>query len=1215
MKSFFLSLVLAFSTSYSIAAEVTFSPSEQAPALTEQIRVQFTESMKKVENAFEVVCNPVVEGQGRWADNNTVWVYDISYGKDEYGDSLGLPGGASCSVVQKAALESASGKKWNKGTLQHSFSVVGPSVVRVYNLPGFNNLLREENPVFMVVFDGDIKKETLYANAGSFLWYSMKNDYPAGKILLAPVPANVEMELFSVFADSYYLSEFNVKKESKNWALVTINQNLIPGADINLSLTEIKSAYSEKATSVDANIELKVREQFSAQVQCDRMDDKSSCMPEGSVRVNFNAKVPWTMAQQVQLQYVPQNSTDGKMVTATPDESGVISDWLSGSASQLYENFVSLISISKDKAVIDGLSFNVKIKPNTQARVIFPAALTDVDNRQLNQSPYSLNFGSFGEVIGFAKTLSVMEKNVAGNNIFPVSVMNLKQKVKMIKSGAQAGSWTSVSSMPQVIDILVALETWEQNFLDEEKADFDLFAAAGLTSNTEEIFLSGEKNKKTSLSLPFSKNKSGQISGVYALGVKRELQKKTEYGVVVVTDLNVQLKIGAKNVVAWVTSYSTGLPVSQAQIEIYGCDKQVVVSGQADQNGLFKFNKEPLPSCESDSYLLNGKTFFAVAKVGEDFAFTSSNYTANNSYAMGSPGVDYFYSDIQDESVLIKTVVGVNLVKPGQTVPVQLFATVPNQKGFKAASPAALPSEAKITNSDDSNIQFTFPLEWKNGVAEIQWDVPKAVTLGLYQIQVQMKDQSWPRTLDADIEVGEFKVPVMSAIVSLPQGPIAKADDISVSGLIQYANGVGAKDQAVEVSYYFADAVISSELYEGYEFAKGVYTGSEQKQIDVVGLPTSEQAAKIENLKTDKQGSVKVDLSSQTVPTGETISALIQKATRPYQLIARMRYLDQMGEFQTVSTSQKIYNTTAYLGTKVTSGTTASAKLNVVNMGIDGKTLATNSDVKLEVLEVKTNVISEEVFGGFVKNIFENELKKTKWSANCSNTKGVMACAVGSMAQGNYIFQATSKLTGQSTYSRFTIDAEGIVNGESDYYYFNKEDRSLLLGADKESYKGGDIAKLSFEKPFANCSALVTLERSDVVEAYVDSSACVNGYVKVPVASEQAPNVFTSVYLAAGRVNRSLSKEDFDLGKPSYRVGYSNLKIDWERYSLDVKVKTDKTEYKPKDMATVEVQITPEQGLLLGGEVTLVVIEEKILELRENKTYDLLSGLMGLREH
>jgi hypothetical protein len=185
MKSLFLTLALAFVTSYSIAAEVTFSPSEQAPSLTEQIRVQFTESIKKVDNAFEVVCNPAVEGQGRWADNNTVWVYDISYGKDEYGDSLGLPGGASCSVSQKAALESASGKKWNKGALQHQFTVAGPSVVRVYNLPGFNGDLREENPVFMVVFDGDIQKETMYASPGSFLWYPVKNDYPAGKILLS----------------------------------------------------------------------------------------------------------------------------------------------------------------------------------------------------------------------------------------------------------------------------------------------------------------------------------------------------------------------------------------------------------------------------------------------------------------------------------------------------------------------------------------------------------------------------------------------------------------------------------------------------------------------------------------------------------------------------------------------------------------------------------------------------------------------------------------------------------------------------------------------------------------------------------------------------------------------------------------------------------------------------------------------------------------------
>ncbi len=1193
-----LAFVVSATASLSFAVNVTYSPAQISTPDVEQIRVEFSESMTRVDNPFTVSCDPGVEGSGQWADNNTVWMYNLQVGKDEWGESRGLPGGSSCSITQVQSLQSAAGAKVQ--VAPYTFTVAGPNVVSVYAVPGFNGKLRESNPVLMIVFDGDIKPETLYNSAGSFLWYSVKSG-PSETIALAPVTQDREA-LFKTFDDYYSLVYSNATPSSKNWVLVTAKQNLIPGAEINVSITNVKSAYASGAISAENNQVLEVRPQFAADVTCSRSTDTGPCMPENGVDVRFNANVPWSVAKNVEFQYVDAKS--GKMETAKPSSEGVAYSWLGWIGSQL--------GVDIDNATVTSLDFKVRIAPESTATVVFPAGIADVDDRALAVNQYALKFGSYGEVIQFAQGLSVMEKNVAANTGLPISVMNLNQTLTIRKSGTKK-AWVPVSKMPTIIDLIAA---YEANTYAE--TDYDLFALAGIDSSQEVVALTGEKNKKQFIAPTFA---SPLKSGVYVISTKSSLadaDSVSQYGLVLLTDFNIQLKQGSQETLAWVTSYSTGLPAANVAIQVYGCDKSVVTTGTTNAQGIYKFSKANLPSCEnSNGGVTAGQNYFVAASTADDMAFTSSTFTTRGSWAMYAPGVEFISADINDEQVLIKPVVGINLVKPGQTVPVQLVATIPTQKGFKPAVESSLPQYVTITNVADDNVSFTLPLEWKNGSAQFTWNVPQTITLGLYKMYVNKQENSYWPLAGGDIEVSEFKVPLMSARVSLPQGPLVKVDDLEVSGFIQYANGVGAKDQAVDVSFYFAEASIdTSEEYAGFEFAKGIYTGEEAQQQVQTQLPNSDQVATIEGLSTDKDGLVKVSVSEKSLEGGQSVAQLLQAADRPYQLIVRMRYLDQMGEYQTVSTSETVYNVNTYLGTKVVAGTRASAQLSVVNLKVDGKASTSLSDIKTEVLKVNANVISEEIFGGLVKNVFEYELENSTWTPSCAVQAGVVNCAVGSLAKGSYVFQVTSKTNGQATYSKFNVDAAGQITGESDYYYDNgSDDRNMKLAANKESYKGGDTAKLSFESPFANCAALVTLERSDVIDAYVDTAACQNQFVNIPVKSELAPNVFASVYLAAGRAQTTISTTDFDLGKPSYRLGFANLKIDWEQYKLNVEVKTNQAEYKPAEMAVAEVTVTPEQGLMLGGDVTLVVIEENILTLRPNETYDLLTSLMGMRDH
>ncbi len=72
----------------------------------------------------------------------------------------------------------------------------------------------------------------------------------------------------------------------------------------------------------------------------------------------------------------------------------------------------------------------------------------------------------------------------------------------------------------------------------------------------------------------------------------------------------------------------------------------------------------------------------------------------------------------------------------------------------------------------------------------------------MYSIQITPPGAKYASNVAfGDIEVAEFKIPLMSAILSLPTQALVKPGVIAAQTSIQYANGVGAQDLGAEVSY------------------------------------------------------------------------------------------------------------------------------------------------------------------------------------------------------------------------------------------------------------------------------------------------------------------------------------------------------------------------------------------------------------------------------
>ena len=1226
---------------------VTTQPTEFAGAIPQpigltkesftQVRIQFPDGIatnsKGAKNPFSIKCSPEAAGFGSWASNETIWTYNFK-AKTEYGSSA-LPGGSVCQISQNEELVANSGQVWTAGSIHYSVTVNGPKVSDVYVAHGFKEMLREKDPLFIIVFDGEINQESIFGKNGSYLNYTSSNA-PSEKIPLKPIPADQTEKIFSEFKSQRY---FDAKFTDKNWVLATVKQNLIPGATLLLNVQNQVSAINANVQMTDKfSREFTVRNQFQAEVQCQNPSaNLGVCLPQTPITIALNGRVKWTDIRKAYIEYIPYKSEDKKRVQTyaelPPNQEIGLWDTFFNSLS---EYFPYLAKYSD--TVVDSVVFNVKIEPETQAEILIPKGLKDLDGRKLSNAltTFHIRVGSMVEWLSTPPRFAIYERNQP-KLAMPVGIVNLHQEISIRRTGNDEKTWSPITDVPTIINLIRGYEDLGFNRSDKNYVSpmDDLKIKNSFVRQT----LKGKKNRPETLQFPFENNSTQSPSGVYGLEISSASLEASESDVenesflnpkvilAQVTDLSIHIKKGTESTVVWVTHLSTPNSVPGAEVNIYNCLGEKVDSYATDKNGLVTIkNKVWAADCKApenrySSYYSN-EHFYVSATSENDFALAHTSWTSPNSFALSAPGVDYYYSDLIENSPHFHSIIGVNLVKPGQTVPIQIVARTPVAHGFQSVSDDSLPKTARIRSYEDYDVYFDFPITWANGSAEITWVVPNdtSVKLGSYSINlIDPKNTNSTISVSGEIEVAEFKIPLMTGILGFPNLTWVKPETLPVHTIVRYANGVGAKNLSANLSYYFEPTTFECKDLADFDFGTGPVKIFEDGSAVTDGrLPNSDRPSTLESLKTEADGSIAIELAKEAAPQGGTVKDVLKTMERPQKMVVRVRYQDQMGEFQTLSQAKEIFNSDEYVGTHLIAGSRKDARLQAAVVNVEQKNVTNLSDLDFQVSRIETKVIGEELFGGLIKNTIERQLKPVRWTNDCQLNQQIVSCSVGALKAGNYAYQVTSKSHQQVSHILFKVDAEGRVYGRQEFYNFGDEDEGkyLPLALNKPTYKHGEKAVVSFSSPFKTCNALVTIERNNVMDSFISDNACQKGFVEVPITSEMAPNVFVSIYAITGRVNTGETRVgEQDLGRPTYRLGFANIKVDWSQFKSQVKVTLNQDTFEPGKTVEVKAEVKAEQGELSASTVTFVAIEEKILELKANDTYQILNALMQLRDH
>ncbi len=1172
----------------------------------ERFTIRFSQPMialgdPRAQGPLEVTCP--VGGEGRWSDQQTyVWEF-----------ATPLPGGTACEMKTRAGLKSASGYALGG---QQSFKIDAGGPVARAVLPGGDGSEIEEDQVFLVAANMAATRDSVAANAYCAV------DGIGEKIAVDVLPVDLPAKLLGELGtDRYEVRNFletaglpttiptAAADRAKMLSSVTAlkcRRPLPPGRDMALVWGAKIAGVGGKQAGADQRFDYSVRKPFTARFECSRVNAQGGCSPVEKAYLRFSAPVAMSQATAIRIE-----TADGKSIAPLFSDD------------------------DKKKATIDTISFAARQAFGTTGKVVLPTGVKDESGRALANAerfPLEVRFDVAPPLVKFAANFGILEAKQGG--VLPVTVRAIEPELAGRSFGVNGQSVRVAGSDGEIAKWLRTVsKAGETNIEDIERAPGDTRDPIRINHTGETPILAAGLGSPMKVALP-GKGKDFEVVGIpltnpgfYVVELASPVLGRALLGrnvpryvasAALVTDMAVHFKWGRERSLAWVTQLSDGKPAANADVQVTdSCTGKLLARGVTDRTGgLFVPAGLPEPetygNCESEG---SPHPLMISARRGGDYSFTLTEW--GNGISPYDFDLPYGYSA---RGEMIHTVFDRALVRQGETIHVKHILRKPGGGGFALAP--GVSGTLRLTHRG-SDTQFDLPLSIDAyGIGENAWSVPQGAPMGDYALSIEAEGRTI--ALDQTFRVDEYKLPTMRATVTGPKGAAVRPANLPLDLFVGYLSGGGASNLAVDLRVGWFAHSATPDGYDGYTFggravAEGVRPLNGDGEEEKTELPPT-----------------------QTLPatlggdgTARQMVEVPQALDGNADMQVEMDYRDANGETLTASRTIPIFASAVQLGVK-TDGWLMKQddlRLRFVALDTSGKPI---KGQKISVALYSRQILTarRRLIGGFYA--YDNQMRTTKIAATCSATtdgQGLAMCKVDPGVSGEVYAVAT------------TTDADGHVAravrsvwlaGDDDWWFGGDNGDRMDLVPEQQAYKSGETARFQVRMPFREATALVTVEREGVLSSFITHLSGTDPVVSVPMDGAYAPDVFVSVMVVRGRVEsgfwswihgiaRSLglsSSPDeaqeptalVDLAKPAYRIGIAKVKVGWEAHQLRVAVKADRERYAPRDTAQVMVQVrTPDGKPARTADVAFAAVDQALLQLAPNESWDVLTAMMGER--
>ncbi|HIV70708.1 MAG TPA: alpha-2-macroglobulin, partial [Candidatus Aquabacterium excrementipullorum] len=1237
-------LLAMASTWMAQAATVVQSTPQGEVAQVRQVVVRFDRAVVPLGDLrqaapYSVECQgDVPKGDGRWI-NDRQWAYDFE--RD-------LGPGARCQVKPRAGWQpvvtDAGGWSQPKPFV---FQTGGPAVVRVS--PSGGEV--EEQQHWLFTLNGPALPSSIDGKA----WCEVEG---VGERIPLQVVTGSEREAVlksrRLKPDDARLLLVHCQRPLPNKAAV----RLVWGAGIGAQ------ALPQAVTRQAQRFEFNVRPAFEVEFSCEREKAQAPCLPLRPLTVRFSSPVPRTLAEQVRIE---REGSDSLKPWFDKDDKQETVEELSFKPPLPENANLAVVLPGKlkdvsDRPVANAHAFPMAVRtggmPPLAKFATAPFGVIELESEPGQPPLLPITVRHVEASLG-VKALDAGKAGLNGHSKTLTEDADILRWIAKVQRYHETSFSAKELGRPQ--------SEWKEWRTEQDGNGREIRYQAERRIGARELSLLNTEKQTQPLKLPPSDSKDTRPFEVVGLPMPGPgyhvvevesprlgaslLAKPAPMYVrtgVLVTNLGVHFKFGRENSLVWVTTLDKARPVAGADIAISNCQGERLWQGRTDAQGRAVVDK-PLPAQRYDqSCLVNDGLFISARKAIEqgpykgrtDLAFAFSDWHKGiEPWRFNVPTQSPRYSDPWPE-MRVHTVTDRALLRAGETVSMKHFARLETRQGLAAVPPERRPATLRIIHSGSGD-EITQQLSWRaNGTALSTWSIPQDAKLGVYEVYLSSQGQEGERRLMAgQFRVEEFRLPLIQARVAGPKDLQVSPGELPLSVQMSFLSGGGFGAAPGRISALLRERAVRFPQYDEFNFEppRAPRDASQSSNDDDEGGGTDEGdpgqinaggrliADKLP-LVTDREGNARVVLPK------------LPPTRRPMAVQAELSFNDPNGEVQTVSTEVPLWPSQVVVGLKTGAwaSTRGQVKFQALALDTTGKPLP-KQDIKVIARVSQSLSTRKRIVGGFYS--YDNKTEVKDLGTVCSgqtDARGLLLCEAELDTAGEVELVAQAKdAKGHATEAATTV----WVTRHGELWFSQDNDDRMDVLPEKKSYEPGETARLQVRMPFREATVLVTVEREGVIDSRVLTLKGSDPTIELPIpkATSWAPNVFVSVMALRGRVHevpwysfftwgwktplawwQAFWNEgrDFqaptamvDLSKPAFKLGVAQLHIGRAPHTLDVKVTPEKPRYSIRQTVRTKVRVT-QDGQPVRGEVAFAAVDEALLALADNPSWQLLDGLL-----
>ncbi len=636
----------------------------------------------------------------------------------------------------------------------------------------------------------------------------------------------------------------------------------------------------------------------------------------------------------------------------------------------------------------------------------------------------------------------------------------------------------------------------------------------------------------------------------------------------VISDTAVTMKrdnIG--KLLVWATDMKTGSVAPNLNVEVYRGtvgstyqEHERLVSGKTDAQGLAMLTLPDSTGRDGLSVRVFDDKHLGLVTSNWDDGISVWNYGLNGS-GLRTPAttqhIGYIYSDRL-------------IYRPDQLV---YFRGV-IRKDVDAALSISDAKEVDVIISDpDGNEVSKQRLSFSVfGTFNGQLQLEPSMKLGTYSIGVGLgdKDQS---SISGQFDVREYRRPDFKVEVQVPQNIVTSGQQVDLGIHSEYYHGVSLS--RAKVSYQ----ITRNALYFQPPNTDWYNFGSDENFDCYWYCSTS---GNFENVLSgdgvlDEKGNLNL-----TIPASLTD----YKSSATYYVTVTITDLNQRSV--SLNVDFPVHKGLFYMGIRPDYShgwSSPQADFDIISVNPDG-VIRPNVPATVKLYRRTWSNAQKQGADGTTSWEWQKDDKLVDTKSMTTDSSGKASTSFTPQADGEYIAIIETK------------DEKGnVISASADRYVYRggdaismqvSDDHQMKIIQPKAEYAPGDTAILAVQSPYKKVKALVTVERDTIREYHIVDLDDAHRTVSIAIKDDSTPNIYVSVMAIQGGE---------DKGIPEFRLGYADLQVSTSKKKLNVSIVPNKTIYKPGEQVSVDVMTTKSDGSAASAEVSLAVVDERVVAL------------------